>query len=179
MLKLFSKTRSADAAGETDCRSHKFEIEVGDHEKHLVQGSVFSSGIVLRVDGQPSACFQTVLESGRTRDEAYEGDIGTQERLLVRVEKDAGSPNVRVMVNGRLVKVFRVRIRQTARDLVFQTVFPGVFLFLVAYYVFVYRPDVAEFYCGRLFQQESAHPVPASGKPHVFPTQPNRHGGQV
>ena len=33
------------------------------------------------------------------------------------------------------------------RDIIFRTLMPGVFLYLIAYYAFVEKPAVADFYC--------------------------------
>ena len=33
------------------------------------------------------------------------------------------------------------------RDVIFRTLMPGVFLYLIAYYAFVEKPAIADFYC--------------------------------
>lgn len=48
------------------------------------------------------------------------------------------------------------------RNLVFRTLFPGVFVYLVAYHVFVHNPSVADFYCKGFLQKP---------QPHSHPTQ--------
>lgn len=61
--------------------------------------------------------------------------------------------------------------KRTGRDIIFQTVFPGVFLFLIAYYAFVHQPAIADFYCGGFLRPQPHHhsakplsaPAPTSG----------------
>lgn len=37
--------------------------------------------------------------------------------------------------------------KRSGRDVIFQTLLPGVFVFLLCYYAFVISPSVADFYC--------------------------------
>jgi hypothetical protein len=43
--------------------------------------------------------------------------------------------------------------RVSGRDIIFRTLLPGVFIYLVAFYAFVFNPAVADFYCKGLRSQ--------------------------
>ena len=40
--------------------------------------------------------------------------------------------------------------RSQGRNVIFRTLMPGVFCYLVAHYVFVEHPTIADFYCDRV-----------------------------
>ena len=150
-------------------RTGEFQIEVGDSEKHLVEGRIVAEhDMVLTIEGVPAT---SVLKfSKRRTTEVYEGDIGVTQRLSIRIERECGilpasKSKIRVSVNGRLAQIISIRPKPTARYVVFQHVMPCLFVLIAFYYAFIYRPEVGHFYSG-LF-----------GKPPTHQRTPNRQRG--
>jgi hypothetical protein len=64
--------------------------------------------------------------------------------------------------------------RTPGQTIIFRTLLPGIFLYLVAYYVFAYQPSVADFYCNGILQmQPKVKKVtpPATTPPAIFREQ--------
>jgi CheY-like chemotaxis protein len=144
-------------------------IEVGETDEHALGCEVrFPSGMAFRMDGRditPSFKFRH-----ESRLDIYEAEIGEQERLCVRIERQHCAPRrskLRVLANGRLLQVSHVCGRRTGRDSVFQFLMPGTLLVLMAYYSFAYKPEVADFYCEKFLGPRD---VPAK-----YEKAPGRH----
>ena len=158
------------ASTETSARdAEEFQIELGTEEKRLLEGRLlYPSNMILKVDGRDAAKqFQFRKEA---RLEIYEGQIGVAEELSVRIERDTSGAlkaKVRVLVNGRLVQVMELRPRWRMRHLIFQAVLPAAFFLLIAYYIFISRPEVAHFYSEVLRPQPQRYPA----KVRNFPAQ--------
>ena len=158
-------------------KPNEFQIEVGDFEKHLLVGKLFvQSEMMLTVYGITGS---GPLRFHKEADlEVYEGDVGVREKLFLRVQRKPGiwprSPSqVCVSINGRLVQSFQIRPKRTAHYVVFQRVLPCLFLMTVAYYSFIYKPEVAHFYTGLFSTPQNPHKAPI--RQHGFPTQQGRN----
>ena len=85
----------------------KFAIEVGEVEKHLIEyeRNTVSGYWKIRIDGQEvHKCNQILFNP---RHQVHEFDVGTNERLHVRIEIERsiwGNEKKKVYVNGRLVQ---------------------------------------------------------------------------
>jgi hypothetical protein len=148
----------------------ELRVEIGENEKHLLECKL-TFPLLLKLDGEEvTRQFEYARHAGI---EIYETTVGTQEMLRIRLEREPGTllpSKVRLFVNGRLQQVFRgQRQPPTVRSLTFQTLLPCLFLFLLMYYALVYRPEVVQFYCGRLWNARQQERPPA--KPHAFSSE--------
>lgn len=159
----------------THPRSGQFRIEISKAENHCFDGQLLPvTDLILNLDGVEAARHMKAGRQGEK--EVYEGDIGIREKLFVRIEREPGifhgsKSKIRVSVNGRLARVFKVRPRRTARHVVFQNVLPCLFLLVALYYSVVYRSAVAHFYSGIFSRQPHQQQKPTT-KPSVSPAQP-------
>jgi hypothetical protein len=56
-------------------------------------------------------------------------------------------------VRKALPPIQPARTGASGRDIIFRTLFPGVFVYLIAYHAFVYNTAVADFYCEGLLDK--------------------------
>ena len=64
---------------------------------------------------------------------------------------------MRIKLPGK-VEAKPVKQKNTeGRDIIFRTLFPGVFVYLIVFYAFVEKPAIADFYCNGVAKFVSNH----------------------